>query len=162
MDYSKEILDFINFDENEFVCYIHRTGTEKIAQTILRNGFEFAEAILKTTDVVVNDIVVLKYLHNLRKDYGEYIIIICIANQIYDRYLKELKKVNKDQEYTVEEILTDKLSRFDEERDQWIYTLPKYYIKGYFCEKTLKIVRNIDFNPYYASPKYLENIKRLG
>ena len=61
MEYSKEILDFIAYNEEEFVCYIHRTNSEEVAQLILSDGFEYAEAIQKTTDVLVNDIVVLKY-----------------------------------------------------------------------------------------------------
>ena len=161
MDYSKKILDFIEFDEKNYVCYIHRTSSEEVAKLILENGFEFAEAILKTTDVLVNDLVVLKYLHNVRKDYGHYNIIICIANKIYDKYLEELKKASKELECSVEEILTFKKPRFDEERDQWIYTLPNQYIKGYFNEETSEIVINNNFIPDYDSNKFMENIQNL-
>lgn len=161
MDYTKEIFDFIAFNEEEFICYIHRTKTCDTAKLIINNGFEFAEAILKTTDELSNDIVVLKYLYNMRKEYGKFNIIICIANKIYDKYLYELKKLSKEMDYTVEEIITDVPSRFEEDRDQTIHTLPKQYIKGFFCEETYEIVRNNNFNPYYDSPKFLENIERL-
>ena len=111
--------------------------------------------------VLVNDIVVLKYLHNLRKDYGKYNIIICIANKIYELYIEKLKKISKEQEFAVEEILTEKPPNFDEERDQLIFTLPKQYIKGYFNEETSEIVKNFEFDPFYNPNKFMENIEKL-
>ena len=161
MDYPKEILDFIEFDEENYICYLHRTNSEEVANLILNNGFEYAEAILKTTDVLVSDIVVLRYLHNIRKEYGKFCIIICISNTIYDKYLQELKKISREQEISVEEILSEKKARFDEERDQWIFTLSLQFIKGYFNEETFKLVKNSNFDPFYDSNKFSENIERL-
>ncbi len=158
MELTKEILDFIEYDEVKFICFTHRTNSEQIAKKIMEEGFEFAEAIQSTTDILVNDEVVLKYYHNLRRNYGEYNVIICIANEIYDYYLAQLKASPRGKLFTVEEILTEKKPRYDEERDQTIFLLPKQFIKGFFNEETAKITINPNFNPTYNSEKFNENL----
>jgi len=161
MELTKQILDFIDYDEIKFICLSHRTNSEEIAKKIMQEGFEFAEAIQSTTDFLVNDEVVLKYYYNLRRNYGEYNIIICIANEIYDYYLGKLKDSPNGKTYTVEEILTEKEGWYDEERDQNIFILPKQFIKGYYNEETSEIVKNPHFNPFYNSEKFKENLNKI-
>lgn len=162
MELTKEILEFIDYDEVTFICFSHRTPSEEIAEKIMKEGFEFAEALQSTTDLVVNDEVVLKYFYNLRRNYGKFNVIICIASDVYDHYLKELKLLPKGKDFTLEEILTEKEPRYDPERDQTIYTLPKQFIKGYYNEETSIIHKNPDFNPFYNSDKFKENLFRIS
>ena len=161
MELTKQILDFINYDEIHFICFSHRTNSEVIARKIMNEGFEFAEAIQSTTDFLINDEVVLKYYYNLRRNYGEYNVILCIANEVYDYYLGKLKESPNGKLYTVEEILTEKESRYDEDRDQTIFVLPKQFIKGYYNEETSEITKNPDFDPFYNSEKFKKNLDRI-
>ncbi|MFC2137544.1 hypothetical protein ACFLTE_05150 [Bacteroidota bacterium] len=161
MELTRKILDFIDYDEIKFICFSHRTNSEEIARKIMEEGFEFAEAIQSTTDFLVNDEVVLKYYYNLRRNYGEYNIIICIANEVYDYYLGQLKNSPNGKMYTVEELLTEREPRYDEERDQTIFLLPKQFIKGFYNEETAEITKNPDFDPNYNSDKFKENLEKI-
>ena len=161
MKIDKKIMDFLEFDEVKFICFSHRTHSEDIARKIMQEGFEFADAIQSTTDIIINDEVVLKYYYNMRRNYGNYNIIICIANEIYDFYLEKLKSSPVGKKYSVEEIITDHSPRYDEERDQTIYILPRQYVKGFYNEETAEIFPNPEFDPFYNSEKFIENFNNL-
>ncbi len=158
MIFEKEILEFLLADKKELLKFSHRTHSEKIARQIVASGFEFSESLQKTTDPIIDDQVYLNYWHNLRVYYGPFTIVICIAKTLFLDYIKRLDEVGNNN-ILVEHILTVKEPVNDNQN--YIYTLPNQYIKGYFNSETGAITANPDFDPYFDSPIFLENLEKL-
>ena len=87
-------------------------------------------------------------------------IVICISNKVHKKYLDLLKSSNT-QDVVVEEILTDLPITLNEDSEN-VYTLHKKFIKGYFNYRDNKIVKNPNFDPYYDSDVFKENIEKLN
>ncbi len=147
--FTTGMLSFI-FDniENEKV-YTHYTHSEIIANKIMEEGFKYIDSFYKTTQNVHNDLVVLNYKHNLYEHYGEFIIIICIPDELIDFVKKEvnLSKLN----LTVEDFISKDTQQSDEN-----YTLPAVFVKGYIKYRTGEIFRNPEFLRNYSLSGFKE------
>jgi hypothetical protein len=156
---DKDSLDFIFESEKTRKIYMHYTKDEDDANSILRNGFRFANSFYKTAVHVSRDQLDLKIKHNSRKFYGDFLIVISISNDIVGYYLKEMEKAGI-KNYNFENILTEAPPSGNENSDL-IYQLPCQYIKGYINYRTGRIVKNIRFDPFFNSPGFSKNINRL-
>jgi len=82
----------------------------------------------------------------------------CLA---WDATLKGLKvALVEKSDFHFEEILTITRPVLSD-NDEYIYTLSHHYIKGYLDNLTGRFIENMDFNPRYEPPVYIENYKRL-
>ena len=139
--------------------YLHYTREEADAKSILKNGFKFANSFYKTALPLSNDILDLKIKHHSRKLFGDFIIIICISNNIVSFYSTELKKAGI-KNYSLEHILTEN-TLYADKNSETGYQLAPQFIKGYIQRSTREIIRNPGFDPYYDSPLFLKNIELL-
>jgi hypothetical protein len=149
-------LSYILDNVNDSKIYIHYTKEESDADSILKNGFRFVDSFYKTALPISNDKLDLIIKHNSRKYFGDYLIIICIANKIIDHYTSELEKAEINN-YFIENILTETSPVRNENSDS-VYLLPPQFIKGYLNHRTGTIVNNPDFDPKYDSQVFRNNI----
>lgn len=154
--FDKEIQDFILKDEENQVLFIHYTKDEDVVRRINQEGFRFADSFYKTAEAISNDKLDLVYKHNLRKNFGKYVVILAIDKSIYNFYLDAISNSNKV--ISVEQILSKKSPQLNENLDE-VYLLPNQYVKGFINSETGEIIPNKDFNPSYDSPQFLINLK---
>jgi len=149
--FTPEILDFIfeNFETEKI--YTHYTYNESIAKLIMAEGFKYVDSFYKTTQNIHNDLVVLNYKHNLYEHYGEYIIIICIPDELINYIKKEinLSKFN----LTVE----DYISKTHDNNDE-LYILPPIFVKGYIKYKTADIIKNPLYKNNYSLSDFIQRL----
>jgi hypothetical protein len=157
--FEDKLLNFILDNEANKRTYIHYTMNEQIALNILSEGFKFVDSFYKTALPVSNDRLDLLIKHNNKKFYGDYIIVICIANEIVRLYSDEIEKAGI-KNYSFENILTES-PPFKNENSEITYLLPSQYIKGYINYRTGEVITNPVFNPSFSSPGFSDNIKRI-
>ncbi len=152
--FTNEMLDFIFENVDTERVYTHYTHKEEIARLILDEGFNFTDSFYKTTQNIHNDMVVLNYKHNLYEHYGEYMIILCIPEDLVDYVKKEinLSKFN----LTVE----DYISKTNQNMEEF-YTLPAIFVKGYIKYKTGEIFRNSKFMFSYSLDEFKKRLYTL-
>ena len=120
--------ELIKSDINEFV-YLHTTKND-LARKILEEGFEFEENFLNTTDRIDNkDCVDIKYKSNLRKLYGDSIVIM---------------KINKEiAPWEVHEQIATRIGKSEENTD--MFKVHSKYVAGYYNKETNQVVVNENF-----------------
>lgn len=156
MDLIEKFQQFVGFETNVFK-YLHNTPKREIAEIIMKEGFRFEKYLENSTDMITgSDIVVLRYFRYQRASYGNFTIVIHIGKNLCEHYAKRLEGTM----FHFTEALS-KLTEYDEEESDIIYTLPEYFIKGYFNQITGEAVPNPRFTPNYDSPMFDENVKRL-
>ena len=153
------MIDFILENDKDLKIYLHYTRDEADARSILKDGFKFANSFYKTALPVSDDILDMKIKHKSRKSFGDFIIIICISNDIVNYYSTELKKAGI-KNYSFENILTETILPANDNSETG-YQLPAPFIKGYIQRHTGDIIRNPAFDPYYNSPWFMKNIELL-
>lgn len=156
---DREFSHFLFEDYDKIKLFLHYTAKENVAKKIIREGFKFVNSFYKTAENIYNDELFLIHRHHEHKQFGNYIIVICISKDIYNYYSEELSKI-KAKNTAVEQLLTEQ-SPFTDENSDDIYILPKQYIKGYFNYIEGTIVKNPDFDYSYRSPKFEENLQKL-
>ena len=152
-------LNFILENEKDLRIFIHYTKVEADANSILKDGFKFADSFYKTALPVSKDKLDLIIKHNSRKFFGEYLIIICISNDIVNYYSMELEKAGI-KNYSFENILTETPPSRNDNSDL-VYQLSSQFIKGYVNHRTGEIIKNPGFDPWYNSPGFMKNIDLL-
>ena len=152
-------LNFILENDKDMVTYMHYTKEEADADSILQEGFKFTESFYKTALPLSKDKLDLRIKHSSRKYYGDFIIIICISNDIVNFYSMEIEKAGI-KNYTFENVLTETPPKSNENSDL-VYLLSSRFMKGYINHRTGKIVRNTGFDPWYNSPVFIKNINLL-
>jgi hypothetical protein len=157
---EKDTTDFLFENYAEMRTYMHYTKEKADAENILSNGFRFADSFYKTALPVIKDNLDLKIKHDSKKFFGDYMIIICISNDIVNYYSMELEKAGI-KNYSFETILTEVPSSPNENSDH-VYQLSSKFIKGYVNLRTGEIVKNPEFDPWFNSPEFAKNIDRLN
>ena len=152
-------LKFILENGKNTKSYIHYTQNETDALSIIKNGFQFVDSFYKTALPVSKDKLDLKIKHNSRKFFGDYIIVICISNDIANFYSYELGKAAIPN-YSFENFLTE-IPPVKNDNSDLVYQLASQFIKGYVNHRTGAIVKNPGFDPLYNSPNFLKNIESM-
>lgn len=152
-------LGFLLENQKNSRIYIHYTKEESDARNIVKEGFMFADSFYKTALPVYDDKLDLLIKHNGRKSFGDYLIILCFADRIFDHYSAELDKYDL-KGYSVENILTE-TPPFKNENADIIYRLSSRYVKGYINHQTGEIIPNPEFNPLYDSSTFEKNLELL-
>jgi hypothetical protein len=156
---DKKVSSFLFDNESEVNLFLHYTTSEKVAKTILQNGFKFVNSFYKTAEYIYNDELYLIHRHHEHKQFGDYVIVICISKELFKKYTSELNKI-KSKNIAVEQLLTETPPSLDENAEE-VYTLPKQFIKGYFNYTNGDIVRNPEFNYNYNSDSFKNNLQKL-
>ncbi len=151
--------DFLFENDQQIKLFLHYTAKESVANTILNEGFKFVNSFYKTAEYIYNDELYLIHRHHEHKQYGNYVIVICISKEKYNYYSEELNK-KRAKNIAVEQLLTEKEPYTDENSDE-VYIFPKQFIKGYFNYMDGTIVKNPAFNFNYHSPKFDENLNKI-
>lgn len=157
---DKKISNFIFNNESEVNLFLHYTTSEKVAKKIINEGFKFVHSFYKTAEYIYNDELYLVHRHHEHKQFGNYVIVICISKELYKHYTQEINKL-KSKNIAVEQILTETPSYLDENSEE-VYILPKQYIKGYFNYTDGAITKNPDFNYKYNSDIFETNLQNLA
>jgi len=157
--FEENTIDFIFSSMTESSTYIHYTIDENVARKIMGEGFMFVESFHKTALAVSNDKLDLMIKHNSKKYYGDYIIVICIANEIVKAFTSELERSGIT-DYSFENLLTENPPYKNENSDS-VFLLSSHFIKGFLNYRTGEIVQNPSFNPNYSSSGFSNNISRL-
>jgi len=156
---EKGTIDFITGNGPAQRIYIHYTKFREDAYSILREGFKFSDSFYKTALQVSKDKLDLTIKHNSRKYFGDYLIVICISNEIVERYSHAIKEAGiKD--YSFENLLTETSPEGVVNSDM-VFQLAPQYIKGFVNHLTGEIVTNQKFDPGYDSPAFRKNIALL-
>jgi hypothetical protein len=156
---EESTLNYIFENEKDLKIYVHYTKDETDAKSILKDGFKFADSFYKTALPVSKDKLDLTIIHNSRKFFGEYLIIISISNDIVNFYSVELEKAGIKNHF-FENLLTETPPSRNENSDS-VYQLSSHYIKGYINHRTGEIIKNPGFDPFYNSPEFMKNIDLL-
>jgi len=157
---DKDTTDFVFDNYPELRIFMHYTKEKADADNIISDGFRFADSFYKTALPVIHDNLDLKIKHDSRKFFGDYMIIICIANDIVNYYSMELEKAGI-RNCSFENILTEVPPSRNENSDH-IYQLSSKFIKGYVNLRTGEIVKNPEFDPWFNSPEFAKNIATLN
>lgn len=157
--FDDRTLNFILENEKDTRIFVHYTRDENDAKNILREGFKFIDSFYKTALPVSNDKLDLMIKHNSRKDFGEYILVLCISDKIVKYYSEELEKTGEKSLF-FENILTETPPVKNDNSDN-VYLLPYQYVKGYINHISGEIITNPDFNPAFTSPQFKVNIERI-
>lgn len=156
---EESTINFILDNSKDMKTYMHYTKDEADAKNIIKEGFKFAESFYKTALPVSKDKLDLLIKHYNRKFFGEYLILICISNDIVNYYSMELEKAGI-KNYSFENVLTEAPPVINENSDL-VYQLSSRFIKGYVNHRTGEIVNNPGFDPWYNSPGFMRNIDSL-
>ena len=156
--FSDDIQEFILENDKDTIIFLHYTNKSRIAKKILKTGLEFTYAFDKTATKVKNNPVDLSYNHYVRKQFGENVVVMGISKKVYQFYIDKINQLGSSI-LRVEEILTEKPVYINGESEE-VYTLNQKFIKGYFNYKNKEIFKNPDFDPFFDSKVFLENIKR--
>jgi len=137
----KKILDR---ETERSVIYLHYTSSRNIADKILNEGFKFSDSFHKTAEQISKDLNDLDYKHQIRKYFGNYIIVLAVGKEIFRYYEKELSLFDV-QSLSIEHMLSQKL--LDEETGDEIYLLPGNFVLGYYDVQSGEFIRNPGFDP---------------
>jgi len=120
--------------------YIHFTGDKSVSEKIQREGFRYSESFDKTTAEISQSKVDIIYKYQLYKDYGKFMIVICIPQFLIERI--ELKKIDTSHD----SLYNLGLSEYNPE-GELDYTLPAKYIYAY-----IDLEKNIVYkNEFYLN-----------
>jgi hypothetical protein len=157
--FEEKPMGFLLENLNNSRIYIHYTKEENDARNIVKKGFRFADSFYKTALPISDDKLDLLIKHNGRKSFGDYLIILCFSDKIFEHYAVELDRKGL-KEYSVENVLTE-TPPFRNENADIIYQLSNRFVKGYINHQTGEITINPDFNPAYNSQVFENNLDNL-
>ena len=142
--------------DGKYILFLHHTSKEEIARKIIDEGFKYYDSFYKTTDEIVIDEVYLNYWFQLRRAYGKYAIVMVIAESIIEKVNEQIKQKGS-RHIDSFNVLSESFPV--EYEDDYLFTLSKYFVRGYYDINTRNIVFNPLFNPRFYSNKFLDNIR---
>jgi len=83
-------------------------------------------------------------------------MVIGISRYIFDKYADLIR--SKGVNIYIENVLCNTPPEFDDEAEEYRYTLPIQFVKGYVNYVTGETEKNPNFNPDYDSPMFEKNI----
>jgi hypothetical protein len=115
--------------------YIHFTGEQSVAEKIAREGFKYTDSLEKTTAEISPSKIAVKYKFQLYRDYGDYMIVLCIPLLLFDNLASRKVDTRHDVMYNLG--LCE--HHPEEELD---YTLSSKFIYGYIDLMSNKFHKN--------------------
>lgn len=132
------ISNYVNENFNSSRVFIHHTNDIEIAKKILSEGFLYTENFYKSTEELSSNEIDIIYKMQIHKFYGNYVIVICIPNYLFQKIKKEDINWNKD---ILEEIGVSE----SYQKNDFNYKLPSKYIKGYIDISNNQIINNSNY-----------------
>lgn len=157
--FDEKPMGFLLEDEKNSKIFIHYTKEEADARSIIKEGFRFADSFYKTALPVSHDRLDLLIKHNGRKSFGDYLVVLCLSDNIYRHYSEELDKHGL-KGFAVENVLTE-IPPFRNENADIMYQLSNRFVKGFINHMTGEVTANPDYNPLYDSPLFTKNVDGL-
>lgn len=143
--------------DKDLLNYVHNTYSEEIANKIINEGFIFEKYLENTSDLISpSQIIDIKYFLHRRRSYGNFTILIQIEKKIVENLSEQLNGTPFH--------YTEAITKKDPEPSpdgEMLYVLPEQYIKGFFNQDTLEIVKNALFDPSYNPSFFIENLNKL-
>ena len=90
---DKKIRNFLFENDDDIKLFLHYTASEDVANKILKEGFHFVNSFYKTAEYIYNDELYLVHRHHEHKQFGKYVILICISKDIYNRSSNKLSNI---------------------------------------------------------------------
>lgn len=156
---NKKFRQFLFEDDDKTKLFLHYTAKQDVAKKILEEGFIFVNSFYKTAVSIYNDELYLVHRHHEHKQYGHYVIVICISKDMYNHYSIELNKRHA-KNIAVEQILTEHPIKKDDEGEE-LYILPQQFVKGYFNYMDGTMEENPEFDYNYHSDIFEKNLKKI-
>jgi hypothetical protein len=142
---TPEIKDFIFSDLDKNYNFIHVTDKFS-AVGIFKRGFNFANPLYKTADMVLENHDWIEFWWQQRKFYGDQIIVMSISKLLFE-YCSNICKHEFDGKINPFQLLnTNKILHFIDGEAQ--LNLAKNFIKGYIDLEENHIYKNEHFDPY--------------
>ena len=139
------------------LTFLHHLDRRDVADQILTHGFEFENHLGTTTDQVNgHDQVELGYIRNIRKAYGDLVLVIQIPDALIHRINSEIQHT---QAHFSEALTKNKPVMGD--NGFLIFTLPEHYILGYFDMRRSEGIRNPRFDPGRLHAAFEMNMMRI-
>jgi hypothetical protein len=120
---DQDLLDFLSFSKDSYT-FLHTTNTMEKALSICDSGLHFL-SLDKTTDYVC-DRITLNHLMNIRKHYGDFVMLIQVGKEQMNSGLTNERALNSEGEE--------------------VFILPARFIKGFFLKKTKELFVNPRFD----------------
>lgn len=160
--FEDNVLRFIfdgTYPSDRYYYFIHYTREKQVVDSILKTGFKYIESFHNSAEQIIDDKLDFLYKHNIYKPYGNFIVVIGISKAVFDKYAHLIR--NRGINIYIENVLCDEPPEFDDEAEDYRYTLPLQYVKGYVNYVTGETGKNPHFNPDYDSPRFEKNINSL-
>jgi hypothetical protein len=135
---QKTLLGFIQDRLVDSRVYIHFTRDQSISEEILRAGFRYTESFDKTTAEISGSKVDIIYKYQLYKEYGSYLVVICIPLSRFVGHGSRPVNTRHDTLYNL-----DISAYFPEEELE--YLLPPEYVCGYIDIQKNRIHKNMQY-----------------
>ena len=129
---------FLSFIQERLIdsrVYIHFTREKSVSELILKDGFKYSYSFEKTTEEISQSPVDIKYKFQLHREYGNFLIVICIPLPLFARKTSRGRNTRHDAFYNMG------LSEYHP-REEMDYTLSPEYVYGYIDLKRNKIYKN--------------------
>lgn len=136
---QETLLRFVQDRLDDSRVYIHFTRDQSVSEEILRVGFKYTESFDKTTVEISLSKVDLIYKYQLYKDYGNFLVVLCIPLSRFVGSKSRPVDTRHDTLYNLE------LSTYFH-GEELEYLLPPEYIFGYI---------DIEKNIIYKNDRYL-------
>ena len=154
---NEDLKEFLIPASEDIDMYSHRTSSQEVAEKIIKEGFKFLDSFQKTTDQILNDIIYLRYWDTLRKHYGGYIIVLGISKKVSRKALDKLKG-----KFEIQQVLSEIEEPNVDGDEEFAYTLPRQYVKGFVNRMNGEITLNPDFDPEFVPANLEQNIEFLN
>jgi hypothetical protein len=128
-------------------CYffLHNTKDPDIVEKIMNEGFIFERQLSHSTDIInPAEPVEINYFLLLRKEYGNYTVIIAIPKITYDNYSGIANSTN----VSIEDIMSI-TKPYCGDNDELVYTVSPKHVLGYFDDSTSEFFRNKNWDPFF-------------
>ena len=133
------LLSFIRERLNDSRVYIHFTGDKSVSEKIMSEGFRYCDSFDKTTAEISQSKIDIKYKFQLYRDYGSFLIVICLPLILFDSHKSKGMDTRHDTLYNLG------LSEFDP-GEELEYRLPPKYIFGYINLEENSICKNDQYS----------------
>ncbi len=119
--------------------YIHFTGERSVSEKIMREGFRYSDSFDKTAVEISSSKIDIKYKYQLYRDYGSFLIVICIPLKCFETHKSRGIDTKQDTLFNLG------LSKLDLQEELEYQLAPKY-ILGYIDLEENRIFKNENYS----------------
>ena len=136
---QETLFSFIRKSLSDSRVYIHFTRERSVSEKIMREGFRYSDSFDKTAAELSPSKIDIKYKYQLYRDYGSFLIVICIPLKRFDAHKSGGMDTKHDTLYNLG------LSELDP-REELEYQLAPKYVLGYIDLEENRIYKNENYS----------------